>query len=207
MSVTLIIAGSLFGLAGLIVGFYLYYNEVLYPEKVIVKKQRQGGIETVYQVGKVVTDTNGVKSLYMSKEKFNKVLDENYHTGITTGFLGRKKRYWELSSPRVGEYNFIKTSLIGGDIANKVTSQSDRLVYQSKMKEIMYLTEKKKGLYDIIKELLPVAMPIIVVLAVIILFKGLEEQIINSFVEGANRAVGILVEGVKEVPNVAPPPA
>lgn len=193
------------GGAGLMMACFIYLTEVKYPIRVVIRRKRENGGESVDIGWGCFKDVDGVKNLYLAKDKVIKALDKDYNMSMTTGLMGRRKMIAEIYSPRIGVYHFVKPTVVSDEIMKQVTSQSDKLMYQNILKQAAYLTEKKKDWSTYLPQILNVAMPIIVVLAVIILFRGLEGQIIGAFVRGAELGAAKFVEGVANAP-VAPIP-
>lgn len=197
------IAGLVIGLCVFIYGFRIYQKEVLWPERVLLRKKREGSEEVAWQIGKIIKkeDEEGEVQRYLKLYgenigKYGKVIDKKYRAGITTGLLNRKHNYWELVSPSVGEYYFVTNEITFDNIKGQALSSSEREHLVNSMRRSLFITQTQKTMWDRLLPYTPLISAIVIFMTVMItifivpkiVVEGVAERITSAVVEGIQRA-------------------
>jgi len=206
MDPMILMAISLIGIGLGVGGWSIYMKEVVFPERILVKKEREGSMTIKYQLGKVrrTKDDKGNvtgKELFLAKDKIAIPVNPDYKGAITTSMLNRQKRFWEVYSPNNETYCFSKPTVIEGQMSNKALSQFDKQLFISMLREAAYRNEPPKNKLAMLSELLMRYNGLItffgVIISVIILNSEitsmvgnigvqLRDVIIEAFRQGAN---------------------
>jgi len=206
-----LIAGGVITFACGIFGYAVYSKEVRWPERILLRKKREGNMEVTWQRGRIVNikdqEGNKTRKLWLQDENIKKPIDSQYTAGITTGLFGRKHNYWELYSPNSDMYNFVRTTINDDGINMNALSSNDREHLVNSQRRSMFVTQTEKDFWDKAAPFVPLASAILICLTMIIMVtvypKAVSEQLGNriasAIAEATSKAVGQVGEVTKNI--------